>query len=328
MAGVDLSVYRFDYDLTFVALLMNADGTIYHTYGGRDWTDPLSHLSTSSFARVLLETLIQHERRGDAPAPKREAKRTVEEFPKFRQGKKPDCFHCHMVHDGEIDALRQRRRFRTEDAWVWPDPAQAGLVLDRDGQTVVAEVRGGSGAAKAGLKPGDRIVRVGGAVVRTCGDVQRALHDAPGSATALEVAWERAGEEHSAALRLGKDWKEPTPEVFAWRPIKWNLGPRPGFGGPRLDADELKRAGLPADAFAMRVNYIVTWGDHAHTGRNAAHAGLRKGDLVLSVGGKDDFTGPEHFHAWFRLTQKEGRTIPIEVLRAGKRETLRMKVVD
>ena len=33
MAGVDLALYRFDYDLTFAALLMNADGTIYHTYG-------------------------------------------------------------------------------------------------------------------------------------------------------------------------------------------------------------------------------------------------------------------------------------------------------
>ena len=34
MAGVDLSVYRFDYDLTFVALLMNADGTF---SGGDTW---------------------------------------------------------------------------------------------------------------------------------------------------------------------------------------------------------------------------------------------------------------------------------------------------
>ena len=44
MAGVDLSMFRFDFDLTFAVLLMNADGTIYHTFAGRDWTHADSHL--------------------------------------------------------------------------------------------------------------------------------------------------------------------------------------------------------------------------------------------------------------------------------------------
>ncbi len=60
MAGVDLETYRFDYDLTFTALLMNADGTIYHTYGGRTWEDAQSHLSERAFADVLTRTLAEH----------------------------------------------------------------------------------------------------------------------------------------------------------------------------------------------------------------------------------------------------------------------------
>ena len=82
MAGVDLNVYTFDYDLTFAALLMNGDGTIYHRYGTRDEGDAAGRLSTASLVRLLRETLEEHAAYQKAPRPPPpRAPRTVQEVP-------------------------------------------------------------------------------------------------------------------------------------------------------------------------------------------------------------------------------------------------------
>ena len=125
MKGVNLDVFRFDYDLTFAALLMHPDGTIYHTYGGRDATDPSSHHSVASFVRTLEETRKEHEEH--RAAPRKHRKRTVEQLRERVGHKEPDCYHCHMVHDYETAYLQQKRRWKRDLAWIYPDPIQAGL---------------------------------------------------------------------------------------------------------------------------------------------------------------------------------------------------------
>ena len=128
-------------------------------------------------------------------------------------------------------------------------------------------------------------------------------------------------------MTLPVHWKEPTPLVFSWRPSKWPLSPKPGFGGPQLTPAQLERHGLARDAFAFRINYFVTWGPAANSGRNATRAGLRKDDVVLSLDGKDDFVSVEHFHSWFRLTREVGRTVSVVILRDGKRATIELPVL-
>ena len=61
LKGVDLSTYLFDFDLTFAALLMNADGTVYHRYGGRDETSSMTFLGMPSFVRLLQQGLASHQ---------------------------------------------------------------------------------------------------------------------------------------------------------------------------------------------------------------------------------------------------------------------------
>jgi hypothetical protein len=333
MAGVDLNVYRFDYDLTFAALLMNADGTIYHVYGGRDWRDAQSHLSMAAFVSVLRDTLPEHAAYQERPRPpRRRAARTIEEIPpmaeRIRTGKAPDCFHCHMVHDSEREHAQDQRRWKRSDIWIWPDPAQAGLSLDRDDQAVITAVATESPAARAGLEVGDRLLTLDDMRILTFGDVQRVLDALRGGPTSVPVTWSRDGDEQRGSLRLPARWKEATPLVFSWRPSKWGLSPRPGFGGRALTPEEREAAGVEGDGFAFRVQYLVTWGAKAHTGRNAQRAGIRKNDVVLSVAGKDDFRSVAHFHAWFRLTRKAGETVDVVLLRQGDRKTIRLPVVD
>jgi hypothetical protein len=318
MAGVDLGVFDFDHDLTFCALLMDADGTILHTYGGRDATGPESHLSEESLLRALARGQHSHAAHAGAARPERRTEpQTIESLPwmarRIASGKSPACFHCHMVNDARREEARERGRWRREHAWRWPDPVQAGLHLDRDDPQVVTGVEAGSPADRAGLSAGDRLVALGGRAVATFGDVQRVLDETSGGATSLPAVYERAGTEAAAKLRLPAHWRQPDPAVFAWRPTKWGLGPRPGFGGPQLDAAGLRAARLPADAY---------------TGRNAQKAGLRKGDVVIAVGGQRDFESVDHFHAWYRLTRRPGETLDVEILRDGAPRVLRMRVVE
>ena len=68
-------------------------------------------------------------------------------------------------------------------------------------------------------------------------------------------------------------------------------------------------------------------GPNAYTGKNAARAGLRKGDIVVSVAKKRDFKSVSDFHAWFRLTQKPGTKIQVQARRNMKLIPLRLAVL-
>ena len=144
MAGVDLNTYAFDYDLTFAALLMNADGTIYHTYGGRDFSDAMSHLSMDTFTALLEKTLPEHA--SHKPRPRKGKKRTPEDLARQAGHKgKVDCVHCHTVHDWMTAAARKKGRFKQRNAFRWQDPIQ------RDrwgvGQQCLARLGGPTGQA-------------------------------------------------------------------------------------------------------------------------------------------------------------------------------------
>jgi hypothetical protein len=323
MRGIDLNVYRFNYDLTLAVLLMHPDGTLYTTYAGRDASDASSHQSTTSLARVLRETLAVHQRysRSPAPPPHRPAK-TVESLPWFQRHKHDKCFHCHNVHDAYQWEGRMRKTWTERDQYTWPDPDQVGLRLDREGQVVVAGVREGSPAADAGLRKGDRIDSINGRATHAFGDVQAALNDVAWGKAEVSIGITRDNDKHGAVLALPESWKRPTPEQYAWRAMKWSMPPMPGFGGPPLSADERRAAGLAPDNFAFRVGYLVTWGPNRATGENARKAGIRKGMVVHEIDGKTDFRDMNHFHAWFRMTRAPGRPVKIGVIHNGTRRTL------
>ena len=145
MAGIDLNTFVFDYDLTFAALLMNADGSIYHTYGGRDGSDAQSHLSVGSFVGALEVGARTHTAyAGTARPARRRKKLTVEQIPpmaeRIRRGKKPECFHCHTINDMRYRDLVARKKWSRDDLWRWPDPIQLGLTLEKERQTTIAAV--------------------------------------------------------------------------------------------------------------------------------------------------------------------------------------------
>ena len=85
-----------------------------------------------------------------------------------------------------------------------------GLGLEGEGAGVSAVVAGGP-AARAGLRPGDRLLKVGPERVASLADVRRALGaHKPGDRLALEV--QRDGKVLPLAVALGSALDEPPPE--------------------------------------------------------------------------------------------------------------------
>ncbi|MBI3272639.1 MAG: PDZ domain-containing protein [Planctomycetes bacterium] len=331
MIGIDLNVYRFDYDLTFACLLMNADGTVYHIYGGRESESASGRLSMRPFLNVLRDTLGDHEEYQRNPSPPTSRPpRVVEAMPSMARrmrARRIDCVHCHTVYDMEREDLQAEGRFRADWVWKWPRPEKVGLRLDRDDPALVQEVVAGSAASRAGIAAGDRLSWFGGRRIRTEADVQWTLEDLPAEGAELPFEWKRVGESVAGRLALSPGWRIGDALDLAWRPLMWGVGPGPGFGGPPLPVEQKERFGLAAGSFAMLVDYLVDWGERPAQGKAARDAGLRKGDVLLSADGVSDFRSERHFQAWFRLTRKAGAVVELEVLRDGERRKLRLPVL-
>jgi hypothetical protein len=326
MDGIDLNRFVFDYDLTFAALLMNADGTVYHRFGGRDYKSADTYLSMPALVKLMKETLSEHAEYQKKPSPpKGKPKRTINDIPAFAKKPKPKCVHCHMVNDSERSTAQQKNQWSKDDIWLWPLPDRVGFKVDPADPAVVLEVSKGSAADQAGVKKGDRLAKFGSMVPRSLHDYQFVLEFAPKESATIpfEIDGGKKGD-----LKLKKGWRAGDPLDLSWRPSMWGLSPQTGFGGKRLTPDELKKEGLPEDAFAFRVGYIVDWGDKAYLGKNVKGAGIQKGDIVLSVEGKNDFFNEMHFQTWFRLTLRPGMKVKVELLRGGKRQTAMLPVVE
>jgi serine protease Do len=329
LRDVDVANLRFDFDLTFAVLLMHADGTVYHRYGGRGAANAEQYLGTATLVRLLRDTLPEHQEYDRV----RSSPSTVEplraiDLPvlqrKVAAGQRIDCVHCHTVHDAEARDAMLRGRWRRDDAYVFPDPARIGIALDAERQSIVRVVRDESAAAKAGIRPGDELLALGEQPsVRTFADVQWALHRAPFAAAELAVRFRREDAVHTATLVLEDGWKRCPPEDFAWRPMKWNLSPSPGFGGALLSLEARQKIGLGEAPFAMRVIYLVDWGEQKARGQAARAAGLKKGDVVIGFAGKRDYVSFDHLHAHCALMLTAGVETEIAVWRDGREITLR-----
>ncbi len=336
MRDHDLNNMRFDFGLTFFMILAHPAGRIYHRYGGRDQGDPLSWLSISSLKRALEKTLQEHKAyvaEGGKGRPDRLLPRkTIMDIPTFakawrRKKNKPVCIQCHMVHSAMRDQLAAENKLRKDMIFMYPPPRKIGLTMNPIDQDLVHEVQKDSIAWKAGLRKGDQLTLIGKTRILTIADIQWALQQPPRRRTSLRIGFVRNGKASSGALILDKNWQVGTPEEVAWRPWKWGLSPKPGFGGVAIDAEEKARHGIAAGDFAFRITYLVTWGPDAYTGKNAARAGLRKGDIVVSVGGKRDFRSVAGFHSWYRLTQKPGTKIEVQIRRNKKLIPLQLSVL-
>lgn len=311
LRGVNLRVFEFDYDLTWAALFLRADGLVYGRYGGRDADSPDSFHSLEGLAHSMKAALEQHARR-ERELPARAPAQRVEEYPAGQRLRPMACIHCHQAFEFRREARQQSGRWHQDELWVYPVPQNLGLSLDVKQGNRVRAVAADSPAAKAGLRAGDLLHEINGQPVASIADVQYALHRAAAEGW-MPLQWSRAAESMRADLFAPKGWRVTD---ISWRPSSRGLEPPAGVHGEDLTADEKKGLGLPATRLAFRQGNFIP--------ATARQAGIRQNDIILGMDGETLEMTAQQFRIWVALHRKVGDRITWNLLRNGTRLDLPM----
>jgi hypothetical protein len=331
--GLDLSLFQFDTDQSFLVFLLRADGTVYGRFGTRsdhdEWSDDVS---IEGLARALEGALELHKawpRDQAALAAKRGPTPSFpvpEKYPDLagRFGPTLDdtgdvvrsCIHCHMVGEAERAYRRGQQGGIPETLlFPFPHPRAVGLVLDPKQRAVVKQVEAGTPAEAAGLRAGDVLLSLGGQPLLSIADVQWVLHGvAPeGGAVAAEV--QRGTVKQALTLTLGAGWRRK--DDVGWRASTWSLR-RAAFGGLKLAAltgGERAKAGIPKEALGLRVEHVGQYAPHDR----AKKAGFQKGDVLLSVDGRTDFPRETDLLRYALNDVRPGASLAFKVQRGRER---------
>jgi serine protease Do len=308
MRGVDLDLFDFDYDLTWMGFFLHPDGTIYGRYGGRDADSADSRLSLAGLRYALEAALARHRRTDFQSDPaKTKPPRTVEQYPAARRFPERACIHCHQIYDLRRESLQAAGKWKLDELWVYPLPENIGLTLDVDRGDRIAHVVADSPAARAGLQAGDRLLTIDNRSIASFADVQYALHRAPARGT-LTLAWQHENETRKRELTLSEGWRKTD---ISWRWSLRGVDPPPWVHGDDLSAEEKKALGLSAKRLAFRQGPFVS--------QLARQAGIRQNDIILGVDGKHLDMTERQFGAYIRLNYRVGNRVIYNILRRGKR---------
>jgi hypothetical protein len=309
LSGLDLSLFDFDFDLSWAAMMLNADEIVYGRYGGRDATSIDGRLSVAGLSHAMHHALALHQA-GAGHKPNRTKPIKIEDYPAAKLRKRNDCLHCHLVNEfRRYDAL-QAKTWTAEARWVYPLPENIGLTLELDRGNVVKAVADQSTAAKTGLKPGAILKELNGYPLGSSADVQYALHQAPTTGT-IALTWTDGGEPRHGKLALSAGWRFTD---TTWRPSLLNIIPSPEFSGADLSAEDKKGLNFPATQAICRQDKFV------HSTLKAA--GFLKDDIITGVNGQAIPGTMDDFQAHLRRTYLSGDTVTINIVRNGEKRAL------
>jgi hypothetical protein len=337
--AMDLTLFQFDYDLTFAVFFMNADKTLYGRYGSRsDQKEAARDISIEGFREALVGALELHKNypanRASLEGKQNRPTRfnTPDEYPSLHrkyqarldyEGKVvQSCMHCHQVREAERKWWRAQSKPIPDDTiYPWPMPSIIGLEFDPAAKARVKTVTPESMAARAGFKPGDELLSLEGQPLLSTADVQWALQNAAAPAT-LHARVQRGRTQKDLVLLLPADWRRHAD--ISWRPSTWDLR-RIATGGlvlKDLPNEERTNASLAEADLALLVHYVGEYGEHAAGKR----AGFKKGDIIVSVDGATRRLTESAWIGWVLQNKAAGAKVPVTVLRNGERVNLELPV--
>lgn len=338
--GLDLSRFQFDYDQSWTAFFMNADGTIYGRYGTRSHqTESTDDVSLDGFVDSMQAVVALHNRFNEvkgslaAKLGKPSEIARPEEFPKLKEkftsslNYGPEvarsCIHCHQVGEAWRDLYWSAKKpMSAELIFPYPHPKVLGLIMDPSKAAVVKSVVDGSIADKAGFQAGDKLLELASQPLVSVADIQWVLHHCDNQAQSLSVKVARAGAEKSLELKLAANWKDASD--ISWRATSWGLR-RMVTGGLKLDplsAQDRKQLGLDDKAVGLKVKHVGQFGEHAA----AKRAGVKQDDILVSVDGLQKPMTESDLFAHLLRNKKPGDTVEIGLLREGKNVKLELPI--
>ncbi|MDZ4685885.1 MAG: Trx7/PDZ domain-containing (seleno)protein [Planctomycetaceae bacterium] len=332
MKGVDLSLFQFDHDLNWAGMFINADGVVYARYGTQSAEGSDAYNSIDGLLNTMNRVLDLHAnypRNLDELKGKRGPDKPVSsalELPGLRnpekyakQTERGNCIHCHNIHDAEHQHALNTGTFSTEMLWKYPLPDAIGLKIDRKSGIRIEQVVASSAAASTKLRPNEDVVRMNGQRIASIADMQWVLHHLPNTDTQVEVETSVAGQQ-TVPLKAG--WKRSD---FSWRGSMWNAPPRLQFWAPPLTGEAREKLNLPDTDTPLEVRWINREGK---AGQQVYNDGLREKDVIVAIAGQPLRMDTKHLHMHVKLNYKVGAVLPLTVLRNGKREEIKISLVE
>jgi len=325
--SMDLSLFQFDYGLTWAAFFMNADKTVYGRYGSRGQENGSNDVTLDGFRKAMEGALELHKgypgnktsltaKKGPAPRfPIPQGYPGLQNFPAtVTPGDKRNnnsCMHCHEVTAGEYKIYRGARQAIPDNVlWTWPMPDALGLGMDLNEKATVKSVTAGSPAAKDGFKAADEILTLEGQPIVSIADVQWVLERAKDNAK-LKAEVKRGSGKATVTLSLPPGWRRKGD--FGWRAATWSSF-RPDMNGEDLKPGERQTLKLADTATGFRINYV-----------GPGAPGLQKDDVVVEVDGlRAGIASFSLFLAHVAQKKLPGEKIAVTVLRGGKEQKVQL----
>jgi membrane-associated protease RseP (regulator of RpoE activity) len=322
---LDLDLFQYDYDMSWAAMFLNADGAIYGRYGSRNASGPQSDalLSVAAFRKAAERALALH---AGYPANMAQlAAKTGAKAPYSLPTQVPglterpteattrqQCIHCHMVKEYALRAKWEAGKLTAADLFVFPQPTNIGFATDLDDGLLVSSVSAGSPAAAAGITPGNEIASIGGQPLISLADIQWALHAAP-SEGKLPVTIRRGGKLLDKTIVLAPGWKKSD---IAWRASSW-YGLRQGLKTEPLPDDQKASRGLAAGSLALVIKNL-----YGKSATALPAAGVKKDDIIVAIDGQTTAMTESEFLVHLRLSHGPKDSVKLTILRNSQRHQL------
>ena len=333
---IDLSLFQFDYDLSFSTMFFNGDGTVYGRFGSWIHQKDSQDRTTAGYKHALEAALAIHrgypankdslKGKQGKPMPVNDPLQLPELAGKYKRELDWDgkvvqsCVHCHQVSDAVRSMYRSEKKLIPQQlVYPMPLPETVGLSL-ATGDMSVDKVQHGSIAAHAGLKPGDELISFENQPLISTADFSWVLHHSPDEAN-LSILVRRDRRETPIKLKLPRGWR--TQSDISRRVGTWGMRAMATGGMLLKDLSEEDRAkrGLTTTQLALRAEHVGEYGNHAA----AKKAGFRKEDVLIAVDGVTDRLSESELIG--RLIQKSpGEKVRATVLRGQEKLELQFPV--
>jgi len=336
--ALELSLFQFDYDLSFTTLFFNGDGTVYGRYGSWSHQKDSQNRATASFKHALEGALRIHQ---NYPANKaslagKQGKpsrfKTPIDMPRLKGKYRLDlnwndkvvqsCVHCHMIGDAIRHSYRDSKQV-LPDKWIYsfPPPDTIGIQMAEAEPWKIEALAAGSSAAVAGLKTGDEIVSLSGQPLISTADFSWVLHNSPDSGV-LSTVVKRDGKDTTINIELPAGWR--TGSDISDRVGTWPMRAM-AFGGMllvELSERERNTHKLASGVLALYAKHVGQYGIHAAAKRE----GFRKGDIIVEIAGSTKNLTESELIGRLIQNYKPGQKVPVTVLRKGIRKKLKIPV--
>lgn len=332
--GIDLSLFQFDYDLTFSVFFMNADRTIYGRYGTRgEFRNAGKDLSIDGFKQALEAALELHKgypynktslaaKTGSEPI-----KKTPEAFPSLQRFPSDvdlnrrlggQCIHCHQIGEAQREIhWYDRKPVPDEVLYPFPMPEVLGLYFSPKHRAKISKIAPGSSAEKDGFKRADEILMLAGQSIISIADVQWVIQRSKENTT-LPSKVKRHGEEIDLNLTLNPGWRKKSD--LSWRTTTYELR-LVALGGMILEDlldSKREQSNIGNDGMALNVKEIMRRNRRQNSQTNAQKAGIRRGDIIVGFSDRTDRVSESNIIGYVLQDKAEAKSLPVKLIRNGE----------